>query len=64
MDRRRTQELISILMESPLYATLSVQERRSLVSRLVESYPVLREGIDEDYEIGYESSWAGIIGKP
>ncbi|MEJ2697407.1 MAG: hypothetical protein P8013_12240 [Candidatus Sulfobium sp.] len=64
MESRRTKELISILMESPLYTTLSVQERRSLVTRLVESYPVLQEGKDEEYEIGYESSWAGIIGKP
>lgn len=64
MESRRTKELISILMESPLYTTLSVQERRTLVTRLVESYPVLREGKDEECEIGYESSWAGIIGKP
>ena len=64
MDSRRTQQLISILMESPLYTTLSVQERHSLLTRLVESYPVLREGKEEECEIGYESSWAGIIGKP
>jgi hypothetical protein len=64
METRRTQELISILMESPLYTTLSVQERHSLLTRLVESYPVLQQGKDEECEIGYESSWAGIIGNP
>lgn len=64
MDSQHTQQLISILMESPLYTTLSVQERHSLLTRLVESYPVLREGKEEECEIGYESSWAGIIGKP
>ncbi|MEJ2683843.1 MAG: hypothetical protein P8Z71_05555 [Candidatus Sulfobium sp.] len=64
MESRRNRELISILMESPLYTTLSVQERRSLLTRLVESYPVLSEGVEEEYQIGYESSWAGITGKP
>lgn len=63
MESRRRQELVSILMESPLYTTLSVQERHSLVTRLVESYPVLRDGKEEELEIGYESSWAGIIGR-
>ena len=64
MGSRRTRELISILMESPLYATLSVKERHSLVTRLVESYPVLSDVMDEESEIGYESSWAGIIRNP
>ncbi|HYA26907.1 MAG TPA: hypothetical protein VEE82_02815 [Thermodesulfovibrionales bacterium] len=51
--------LISILMESPLYLTLPVSERRSLLASLTESYPFLAE--DEEEEVGYESSWAGII---
>jgi hypothetical protein len=32
-------KFISILMESPLYMTLSLKERRSLLERLAESYP-------------------------
>lgn len=32
-------EFISILMESPLYMTLSLKERQSLLKRLEKSYP-------------------------
>ncbi len=53
--------LVSILMESSLYLTLSLQERRALLARLAESYPSLAEGNDEDIEVGYESSWTGIF---
>jgi hypothetical protein len=47
-------------MESPLYMTLSLDERQSLLSRLLESYPFLTE-CEEETEIGYEASWNGII---
>jgi hypothetical protein len=40
----KKKELISILMESSLYITLSVRERHSLLIRLEESYPILRDG--------------------
>lgn len=47
-------------MESPLYQTLSTQERDSLLTRLSQSYPFLVEGNEEELEVGYESSWRGI----
>jgi hypothetical protein len=31
---------ISILMESPLYMTLTLEERQSLIERLEKSYPL------------------------
>lgn len=34
-------ELVSILINSPLYLTLSVRERYSLVLRLIRDYPLL-----------------------
>lgn len=54
-------KLISILMESPLYLTLSVKERHSLVARLKESYPFLSECDDDETEVGYEASWSEVI---
>ncbi len=60
MSRNAMKHLVSILMESPLYLTLSVSERRSLLENLTESYPFLME-IDDEEEVGYESSWAGIV---
>jgi hypothetical protein len=60
MSKCKTGELISILMESPLYQTLSTQERDSLLTRLSQSYPFLVEGNEEELEVGYESSWRGI----
>ena len=38
---------ISILMESPLYMTLSLKERQSLLERLERSYPFFDEVTDE-----------------
>jgi hypothetical protein len=38
---------ISILMESPLYMTLSLKERQSLLERLERSYPRFDEETDE-----------------
>jgi hypothetical protein len=43
--------LISILMESPLYMTLSLSERRSLLERLSSSYP----HFDDEEETGQEN---------
>ena len=60
MARHSMKNLVSILMESPLYLTLPVEERLSLISRLAGSYPSLFEDRDDEMEIGYESSWAGI----
>jgi hypothetical protein len=46
--------LISILMESPMYMTLSLSERRSLLERLTSSYPHFddekQEGQENDIE--------------
>jgi hypothetical protein len=61
MAAYRRSGLVSILMESPLYMTLSLDERQSLLTRLLESYPFLTECGDEDAEIGYEASWNGMI---
>lgn len=52
--------LISILMESPLYMTLSVRERRSLLTDLAKTYPSVLDS-DGEEDLGYESSWAGIV---
>jgi hypothetical protein len=47
-------KLISILMESPLYMTLSLSERRSLLERLTQSYPNLNDDEDEQGEDHFE----------
>jgi hypothetical protein len=39
MREHEVKRFISILMESPLYMTLSLKERQSLLERLAESYP-------------------------
>ena len=41
MRREHVKELIGILMNSPLYLTLSVRERYGLVMRLIEDYQLL-----------------------
>jgi hypothetical protein len=48
-------------MESPLYSTLSIHEKESLVSKMAENYPFLLQEEDEEIQLGYESSWQGII---
>ncbi len=63
MSVRDTKRLISILMESPLYLTLTLKERSALVRSVAESYPFIVNDDEEDSAIGYESSWAGIIKK-
>jgi hypothetical protein len=37
----KTKMLVSILMESPLYMTLPVDARHSILVRLLETYPSL-----------------------
>ena len=64
MARNRIKNLVSILMESPFYLTLPVEERLSLITRLTGSYPSLFEDRDDEMEIGYETSWAGIKNIP
>jgi len=63
VGRHGLREIVSILKESSLYVTLSASERRSLLKSLAQNYPNLVEGKDEETEIGYEASWAGIIDK-
>jgi hypothetical protein len=47
MHEHETRKLISILMESPFYMTLSLKERKSLLERLAESYPSFEGETDE-----------------
>ncbi len=61
MATYRRSGLVSILMESPLYMTLTLDERQTLLTRLLESYPFLSECGDEETEIGYEASWNGAM---
>jgi hypothetical protein len=64
MSPHKIKGLISILMDSPLYLTLSLRERSTLLTRMVEAYPFLIEGDNDGEEVGYEASWAGIISLP
>jgi len=41
MRQGNEKELISIVMNSPFYLTLSVRERYGLVLRLIQDYPLL-----------------------
>jgi hypothetical protein len=51
MNESQKKKFLSILMESPLYMTLSLEERRSLLERLAESYPCFEdETHDNDCE--------------
>lgn len=62
MSMFKARELISILMDSSLYLTLPLKERRSLLVKMAEDYPFLVEGEGEQTEVvGYEASWAGIF---
>lgn len=61
MSNTEKKKLISILMESPMYFTLSVNERHALLTSLIESYPSFHCDQDEGIEVGYEASWRGVI---
>ena len=56
MDVHKAKDVISILMGSSLYLSLQLEERRSLLERLEESYPQLFTGSgisDEEETTGY-----------
>ena len=61
MTVRDKKGLVSILMESPLYLTLTLKERSSLLRRIAESYPFIVADDDEETAIGCESSWTGVF---
>ncbi|MEW6118268.1 MAG: hypothetical protein AB1553_15440 [Nitrospirota bacterium] len=61
MSKSKTKKLVSILMESPLYLTLSVKQRQTLLDQLAAQYPHLQDTREEEREVGYESSWSGAI---
>jgi hypothetical protein len=52
MSMARIRKLLSILMDSPLYLTLPLQERYSLVARMAENYPFLVGTDSEETEAG------------
>ena len=61
MSRHMLKKIVSILKESPLYETLSSQEKRSIIKGLTDSYSFLDDGDGDCGDIvGYESSWGGI----
>jgi hypothetical protein len=47
-------KLVSILMESRLYMTLSLSERRSLLERLTQSYSPFDDDEDAEKEGDFE----------
>lgn len=61
MNRHKAEILISILMESPIYLTLPIEARRSLLINLLDSYPSLFDAWDYDKEVEfrYEFEQAG-----
>ncbi len=52
MHNHEMRKFISILMESPLYMTLSLTERQSLLEKLTQSYPRLDDEDDAGKEDG------------
>jgi hypothetical protein len=50
MDKTKAKILVSILMDSALYHTMSHQEKISLLSRLERDYPSLFTERNEDEE--------------
>jgi hypothetical protein len=61
MSRQRSAKIISILMESPLYATLSAEEKSALVARLEENYPFLSAEEDDNQDVACEAGWKDIL---
>ncbi len=47
MHEHEMRQIVSILMESPFYMTLSLKERKSLLERLAEDYPDIAIEPDE-----------------
>ena len=65
MDKSKIQFLVSLLMDSRMYFSMPLHDRRSRLSRLLynsPSYyaPEVCDG-DEDTDMGYESSWSEIF---
>ncbi len=60
MSRHMLKEIVSILRESPIYKSLSPEDKRTIIKGLTDSYSFLQDDKDEDI-VGYESSWAVII---
>jgi len=48
MDIHRVQHVLSILMESPLYLSLPLEERHALLERLAKCYPSVFEAMADD----------------
>jgi len=61
MNRHKAEILISILMESPIYLTLTIEERRSLVISLLDRYSSLFDicGYDKEVEFRYKFEQTG-----
>jgi hypothetical protein len=58
----KIRKLISIMMDSSLYLTLPLKERRALLTEMAEAYPFLVETEGGQKEaVGYEASLAGIF---
>ena len=55
MSMRRVRNLISILMDSPLYLTLALKERHTLVVKMAQNYPFLVETDIGQTAVVYES---------
>jgi len=51
MSRDNMKKLVSILMNSPFYLTLSVRERYHLLQRLLIDYQVLLKDEDNEAEV-------------
>ena len=60
MNADEARGLISILMESPSYLHLSLEERSCLISRLIDDYPCLVDSQDcrkdEETEVPHRSN--------
>jgi hypothetical protein len=46
MDRAKMRMLVSILMDSPLYMTMTHEERIALLFRLLKEYPSLNNPLN------------------
>ncbi|HXX80359.1 MAG TPA: hypothetical protein VEI46_02340 [Thermodesulfovibrionales bacterium] len=52
---KKVRNLISILMDSPLYLTLALKERHALIMTMAQNYPFLVETDTRQTGPGYES---------
>ncbi len=56
MDREKMKILVSILMDSPLYATMAHEERMSLLLSLANNYPSLFTSEEQENNCGRSRS--------